>query len=484
MPKPKLLYLLRSCLLSLLLILILSGLAQGGSPPLIRVKLDHGPTQSSFKVTNGSYNLVDASNPLQPLTTVNPGQTWQVSIVGAYLQLINESGQTLTSTGILFIEPRDPNGLNVFSYKGTQYRTKIEFQNVGGKLLVINTLDLESYLYGVIGQEIGNAAPDEALKTQAVVARSYAMYKKKHPDNSLGYDVTTGTDSQVYRGYTAELSGGARVVSAVQNTMGQVIMFNGAIINAVFHSNAGGYTENSENIWTNSLPYLRAVASPEDESPLSQPQLSSGWPANTYQWSKTMSRSVLEQKFQIGMITDIRLYRHNITLVPDPQTNKTMAVFNDNVRTPSGRVTKVEITGTTGQKILTKDGIRYSTNLDLKSTLFEMITDATITVLDGNGQKRYFNSGTGLYGVGGDGAKTPLSGLNANYFAAGPEETRTVPKVFQQVIFTGRGYGHGLGLSQWGARGMAEKGYKYPQIIEHYYNQDKKDGKLQISIGY
>ena len=74
----------------------------------------------------------------------------------------------------------------------------------------------------------------------------------------------------------------------------------------------------------------------------------------------------------------------------------------------------------------------------------------------------------------------PLNGPEASYFISGNNSQRQLPKLFTQVYIEGRGSGHGLGMSQWGARGMALEGYNYLQIIEHYYNQDKKDGRLTV----
>lgn len=464
----------------ILLSLGLASLPQGVradtvQPPSIRVLLDQGLPQVSFRVIQGGYVLLDEQG--KEIARPAVGETWEARVTDGKLFLVRQ-GQTLpqTFTGVVELRPQDEKAFNLFLYQGNRYRGSLKIFLKPEGLATVNTLDLEQYLYGVVGPEMavstgtGEPGLEEALKAQAVVSRSYAL-------SCLGsggyYDVTDDTYTQVYRGYEAELVPGAdKVKKAVDATRGQVIYYEGKLVKAYFHSNAGGYTEDSENVWSEAFPYLRGVPSPEDEYALRF----GGWVSNTYSWSKTLTREEvqgmikawLERTGETAELGDI------IDLIPSQERR------DGNTPTISGRVTRLEVVGTKGKVTAYRDRIRSV--LGLRSTLFTLEMDSTVTVLDGQGRKNKLNYAGELKAVGVGGELLNLNGPASEYAVTGAQGTRMVPKMFQRVLIQGRGYGHGLGLSQWGARGMAAKGFSYRDIIEHYYNQGKYDGKLTIGL--
>ncbi|MGI9952662.1 SpoIID/LytB domain-containing protein [Moorellaceae bacterium AZ2] len=443
------------------------GAGDPGSPS-VRVLLDKGLGRISFEAVQGSYRLLDGQG--KELAQPGIGESWEVRLEEGQLKLYKQ-GQALPpiKAGMVEFKPVDEKAFNLFKYQGKRYRGSLKIVYEGTGLEVINTLDLEQYLYGVVGAEMGTSASLEALKTQAVVSRTYALSRVK-PE--APFDVTDDTSTQLYHGYEAEVAPGAdKVKQAVDATRGQVIYYDGKLIEAYFHSNAGGHTEDSENVWSAALPYIRGVPSPEDEHALQY----SGWPADTYRWTLSLTREEVQslvqawlertgQKTDIGEVLDLVVSRQR---------------SDGSGPTVSGRVTRLDIIGKNGQVSAFRDGIRSV--LGLRSTLFTLQMDSTVAVLDGRGNKRELNYGGELVGLGVGGAAEALNGTAGEYIVAGREGSRTVPKVFRQVVIQGRGSGHGLGLSQWGARGMAEKGYSYRDIIEHYYNQGRRDGKLVIA---
>jgi len=461
-----------------LLSLGLAALPQGAradivQPPSIRVLLDRGLPQVSFQVVQGEYLLLDERG--GEIARPAAGETWEARAADGKLFLVRQ-GQTLPQafTGAVELRPRDEKKLNLFLYNGNRYRGSLKIFLQPEGLATVNTLDVEQYLYGVVGAEMavstgtGEPGLEEALKAQAVVSRSYAL-------SCLGsggyYDVTDDTYTQVYRGYEAELVPGAdQVKKAVDATRGQVIYYQGKLVKAYFHSNAGGYTEDSENVWSEALPYLRGVPSPEDEYALRF----GGWVASTFAWTKTLTREEvqgmikawLERTGQAVELGDI------IDLVPVRERR------DGSGPTVSGRVTRLEMVGTKGKAVAYRDSIRSV--LGLRSTLFTLEMDSTVSILDGQGSKHGLNYGGDLQALGATGRLLTLNGSANEYAVLGAGGTRVVPKVFQKVLIQGRGNGHGLGLSQWGARGMAAKGFNYRDIIEHYYNQGKYDGKLTV----
>jgi len=147
--------------------------------------------------------------------------------------------------------------------EGRPYRGAIELRRTpAGRLTVINALELEAYLYGVIKGEIDPRWPPEAVKAQAVAARTLVLERlHASPEKPAlaGYDLPATTDAQVYLGAAAE---DPAATAAVDATRGLLATYEGRPIFAAYHSNSGGHTEDSENVWGTVYPYLRAVPDP------------------------------------------------------------------------------------------------------------------------------------------------------------------------------------------------------------------------------
>ena len=138
---------------------------------------------------------------------------------------------------------------------GKGYRGLLEVTAADRGLLVVNELPLEEYLIGLINCEISSAWPMEAVKAQAVIARSYAVYQKQ-ARRGAPYQLESSVMDQVYEGCDVEDSRAAR---GVQESAGEVLSYQGKVIQAFYHSNCAGHTESSERVWGLSIPYLRGV---------------------------------------------------------------------------------------------------------------------------------------------------------------------------------------------------------------------------------
>lgn len=459
----------------LLFTLFVSGPVLAKADNYIRVGLASGLISAEFQVVQGQYQLMDSATGLL-IAVPQKGEKWTIVKEGLNL-IVQREGLPLGNfyPGPLILKAVDEDETNIVRFRNGRYRDNLIFHNESQGILVVNSLSVEKYLYGVVGKEMGVSAPMEALKAQAVVSRTYAL-SLSHKNKSAKYDVGVDTSTQVYGGYDAEtVSGWNRVKEAVDSTAGEVIYYDGQLIQAFFHSNAGGYTENSENVWVEALPYIKAVASPWDEFAVSYPsQTSSGWPANTYRWETVLTRQEIQDrvaawnakrgnKTPVGEITEIKISRKQ---------------QNGKGETLSGRVTLMELIGTQGTLSVVKDNIRSL--LGLKSTLFDLELDSTVAVLDGNGILKTYHNTKGLQALGYKGYLSEINAGEKTYSIKGWKSNKVMPKIFEKVVIRGKGYGHGLGMSQWGAQGMAQAGYKYDDIIEHYYNQGKKDGRLTI----
>ncbi|MBS4024092.1 MAG: hypothetical protein KGZ96_00290, partial [Clostridia bacterium] len=205
----------------------------------------------------------------------------------------------------------------------------------------------------------------------------------------------------------------------------------------------------------------------------------SGWPANSYSWQVSLNRQQVGnritqwntansnsgQAILIGGLEDILATRWQRDLP---------------VETLSRRVTQIELVGSDGTFSIFRDRIR--TLFGLKSTLFTMKLDSELAMVNGSGIISVLTKGVGLWGIGGSSNLQQLNGSNDRYYVIGANsKTNSIPKQFENITFDGQGHGHGLGMSQWGAMGMANAGYNYADIIQHYYNQGKKDNNLLIT---
>jgi stage II sporulation protein D len=319
-------------------------------------------------------------------------------------------------------------------YLERNYRGDFKFNtDSNGKLIVVNILPINEYLYGVLPREMAKDWPLEALKAQALSARTY-LYKNMGKFSSYGFDICSTTSCQVYGGYDYE---GPISNQAVDETINDVILYNNELINAYYHSSSGGWTENSENVWTSKIPYLIGK---EDPYSIDAPN------AN---WTLIYSGDMLSEKLISA--------GYNI--------DEVLHVQIDSI-SPNKRVQKITFNGTALSVTLEKEGIRRV----LGTTIFKSIYyDVSI----GNKYKILQSSGETESNLNGKKIITSkgLSNIteNSNYILLSKDTQTTIQASKVQFFFSGHGYGHGIGMSQWGAYNMANLGFNYDEIIKFYY---------------
>ena len=183
---------------------------------------------------------------------------------------------------------------------GKSYRGIFDFYPYDKGVLVVNELPIEEYLVGLINCEISSLWPIEAIKSQAVIARSYAIYQKDARRGAL-YHLESSVMDQVYDGVDIEDSRAAR---GVRETEGEVLAASGAVIQAFYHSSCGGHTEAAQNVWGNDISYLQGV---ECRYCLSAPSIN---------WETTLNFRKIESQlraagYQLGTITGIKAGKVN-----------------------------------------------------------------------------------------------------------------------------------------------------------------------------
>jgi stage II sporulation protein D len=240
------------------------------------------------------------------------------------------------------------------------YRGSLEVKWRAPGLMVVNTLDLEAYLYGVVPKEAPTQWEMAALRAQAIVARTYALYKRTRQANR-DYDVAAQyVRDQQYDGYGVEH---ARTTEAVNDTQGLVLTCHGELIPAYYHAESAGYTENSEQVWSSPHPCLRAVKAPMHPA---SPHL---------QWSASPS------------LQDIRA-----ALVRQGYAIGAIRLLEPIERSATGRITRLKISHKSGETVIRGTDFRLALGPEvIRSTRF------TVQIRDG----RAFFSGQGWgHGVG------------------------------------------------------------------------------------
>jgi stage II sporulation protein D len=267
---------------------------------------------------------------------------------------------------------------------GREYPAVLELVGTPTGIAVVNELPLEDYVAGVLRAEANERWPLEALRAQAVVARTYAVYHRLIGAGKP-YHLLASTAHQLYAGRVA---GTSPVWVAVQDTQGQVLRWEGEVFPAFYHTESGGYTEDPRTVFAaRNMPALKPVVCP----------FSAGSPH--FYWSLDLPlgdlATVLTRNgLDVGRITAIEVTE----------------------RTASLRAVSVAVRGTRGSVQLRGNDLRRMVGYDtLKSTLFAVAVDGRV------------------------------------------------------AHFAGRGYGHGVGMCQWGAKGMAEQGYGVREILRYYY---------------
>ena len=331
-----------------------------------------------------------------------------------------------------------------------KYRGDIEIKRYSDSdMTVINVVGMQEYLYGVVPREIGGNSPYEAVKAQAIVARTYAIknYEKRM---KWGFNLYPTVDDQAYGGYEWENVHSNR---AVDETDGQVVTYDGKLIDGYYFSTSGGYTENSENVWTSALGYLKAVPDPYEPDNLSKTK-----------WTVELTADEVEERLAKNgvYVGDV------INIEPTEYTE-------------AGRVLELKIEGTEDTKIITKSKARtylgldsqwYTVNDEPPKALEVAIDredvkkdeedkkvekDETEEVEKERELKPLLKQLTSLI----RGEKSDVNVVKKEYAAR--------KKYTDVFVFQGRGWGHAVGMSQNGAKGMAENGFTAEEIIKWYY---------------
>jgi stage II sporulation protein D len=330
-------------------------------------------------------------------------------------------------------EPERPDD-SLFVLQRRSFRGRLLVRFDGSTLQAINHIGLESYLPSVVGSEMPATWPQEALRAQAVAARTYAL-RQRRP--GAPFDLRATVASQVYKGLVSETSA---TRAAVASTRSQVLMHGNGLIDAVFHASSGGSTENSGEIWSRQLPYLVSVPDFDEQSPVRE-------------WEKRFSPAELAGLF--------------------PETGGVRRIEPIETST-SGRLRRARVIGPSGQLVLSGADLRR--RLKLRSTLVRFVFEEPKPGRSAGTLAAVLPGGVGHRSGGGSRTLLASAPASGGRDASGGRSVRSVMErpdaaapSLPALTVLGRGYGHGVGMSQWGAYAMALRGESYEEILRHFY---------------
>jgi stage II sporulation protein D len=340
--------------------------------------------------TGGSLWLTDAKGRDQALRT--PSQV-STSETGFLLNGVRIQTEQMTlhggEQGLTLTIPRPTRKSNGAAASSGESSTEISVSGLvqlvrrGKGFSIMNRVDLEEYVKGVVPSEVSSTWHPEMLKAQAVAARTYALYQQML-SATREYDVAATVQDQVYRGKQGIDVG---ILRAVEETRGLVVTYLDAPIYAAFSSTAAGLTEDAVNVWSKEYPYLKGVECPFD---LTSPY---------YQWKSsfkidTLEQNLRQQGFPVGTIATI-----------------TPLSFSR-----GGRVAKLRVLHSGGELVLRGEELR-------KAVGYTII----------------------------------------------PSTQFAIESIGRDVVLSGFGAGHAVGMCQWGAKELAELGYSFSTILQYYY---------------
>lgn len=468
-----------TALLTIALSAIGISLSSAASGDYIRIGLEYGsgaPSSAVISSENGlqlctadaGLNYSDSPfDGLTSITIINEG-----SAVGVFDAAGNRIG-TLAGDGSECIVSSDIFIDNDYiNYNGKPFRGGIiPFINSSGKMNIINYLDLEDYIKGILDSEMGRSSALEALKAQAVTARSFAVANSSS-HKAQGFAMCNTTHCQVYHGVEREFD---RTNQAVDETKGLVMYYNGSPVAGYYYSNSGGHTENSEDVWVSALGYLRGRV---DEF---SPEMN---------WTVSLTRAQITKALSskgIGNVTAVSI----------------------DALSSSGSVASLTVHGDKSSYTLTKDSIRsmFSSAATLRSKRFSISTEggrvaggsagivnaasdstsesswfargisgiveklgSRVAVISASGRSEISLNGMYILGAGGNKVKAEYYEKPVIQQPSGSAVTTVyLDDDTDVLIISGSGYGHGVGMSQQGAQQMARLGYSFEDILHYYY---------------
>ena len=427
----------------------------------VYVKLS-GASSYNIGTTAGNIAMTDADGRLASL-----GDSANISVSGGHVNIMGHS----------FAMPVRLSTSGLLKFNGKTYRGSFLITQRGG---LLNVVELENYLRGVLPAEVGASWHEQALRAQAITARTYVL-RQSFNRADKGFDVVDTDSDQVYKGAGVET---AKTNKAVSSTAGLVLTYGNELAQTYFHSDSGGHTANIKDVWGRDIPYLTGVPEVVNyKSPVSV------WNAK---FSSETIRNVVKKVTgaDIGKIKEIQVSdvdeggrAIDMTFIGTNGTRSMRAsqfrlnldpkTLKSTMFTPSGGAFNAKNNASTGGGLV---GAHKNTNKNSNLTFEEeqaiaqmtangvFTTTELIDMLTNPDKKENYYK-TGLDRTSRQKVKIPAQKQTPKLNKYG----YSIEKSGNDFVFYGRGWGHGVGMCQWGAMAMAEQGWTAEKILMHYY---------------
>ncbi len=446
---------LKEILLALSFVFLIAPAVFASSASSLAIGISAGDDRASFSAGNAQITLTSASG---------AKATFKSNV-----QVVMSSPGVIKAGSASLKLPVTIRSNSMIRWNNRPYRGHFRLFPEGRGFNVINVLGVEDYLKGVLKMEVNPAWPMESLKAQAIIARTYAL-RNRNRHGSSGFDICALNHCQVYRGVNAE---DPILTKAVESTRGMVLKYQGAYAATFYHSDSGGHTANVSAVWGSSIPYLQGRPEPVNyQSPYSS------WQA-TIRMSD-IQRALSSKGINVGKLSGIQVASTD----------------------SAGRAVDLALLGSSGRTTIRASQFRMIMGSDrIRSTFF---------TIGGSGPPVHASpsrSGTTVPGFN-EGENIPLSGKDEQILLSltqkGVFKTEELMDMLVRperrgfylrkalerqsgselqldlpvsgpvasgdtVTFVGKGWGHGVGLSQWGAKSLAEAGWDHKRILQHYF---------------
>lgn len=324
-------------------------------------------------------------------------------------------------------------------FKQVRYYGGFEYNRISGNNMnVINVIDMNHYIKGVVPYEVNTSWPIEAQKAEALCAKCYA-YNNFNKHKSKGFDLCNTDDCQVYGGTERATATSDAAVDALD---GIFVTYNGKVCQTYYHSTSGGYTEDAVNIWGTDIPYLKAVEDKYLEV------------FNPYSYTLTLDQitTILQAKgYTKKKVID--LYVSKVSAVGNALT-LTFVEEDGTVRNLTGDLSRTALNYTGFSSPIKIGSHRYT------------ITDNAALYTDGEKMDLGLQS---CYAIGADGVLSKITVGASQLQVMTGSGLQKVDAPTESYTISGTGMGHNIGMSQWGSYSMAKLGFTYDQIIKFYF---------------
>lgn len=374
-----------------------------------------------------------------------------VVVTGTDRVIFQYDGGTETSLGVM--PQPDENGERPITwFRGYKYYGGFQYtRRDGGNLTVVNMLEMDDYICGVVPYEMSPSWPLEALKAQAVSARTYAASQMgKHA--ASGFDLCNGTCCQAYLGVNVDA---ADCEEAVRSTSGVYVTYEGEMASTFYHSCDGGATENSENVFYEAIPYLKGVQDPYES------YVDTGYEQWSYVYTADEITWILQNKgyncSRIVSVTPTYTEMGNIlSLRFDDSAGVSWTFSRSRASTILNSQTYNRIIHS--QRFTVTDANAETEPLCVNEAVNPLSGTDSLFVVDGSGQVQSLGERGTITVITGSGTETVnLSGSGATITT-------------ERYLISGSGWGHNVGMSQYGAKAMAELGFTYDEILKFYFS--------------